>query len=188
MTYTRPPAPPPLTAIETFCNTACLLRDTDDLADHPTAQTWLRAHGHHDLADHLTDDDRHELVLVREAIRSHLADDHTADEARHVLTDRAASTLRPPRWTDHGTARLTIAARRPTTRLIGELLAALATEEIADRRTRLKACRAPDCRWIYYDRSPGDNSVWCSMNTCGARHKMRSYRSRRPNSAPPPQP
>ncbi|APU21050.1 CGNR zinc finger domain-containing protein [Actinoalloteichus sp. GBA129-24] len=182
MAYTRPPAPPPLTTIEAFCNSACLLRDTDAFTDLPNTQAWLREHGHHDVADDLDEDDRRELVTLREAIRHHLADDDTAADASRILSSRAATILNPPQWPDQGPARLTLVAHRPAETMIGELLTALATEEIAGRRTRLKVCRAPDCQWVYYDRSPGDNSVWCSMSTCGARHKMRSYRSRHPDT------
>ncbi|WP_373299583.1 CGNR zinc finger domain-containing protein [Amycolatopsis acidiphila] len=46
------------------------------------------------------------------------------------------------------------------------------------RARRLKPCTAPGCRWLFYDRSPAGNSVWCNMDICGARHKMRAYRSR----------
>jgi predicted RNA-binding Zn ribbon-like protein len=54
-----------------------------------------------------------------------------------------------------------------------------ACDETSASSSTLKVCRADDCRWLYYDRSPGNNSLWCSMNICGARHKTRTYRRRR---------
>ncbi|WP_167536103.1 CGNR zinc finger domain-containing protein [Streptomyces platensis] len=48
--------------------------------------------------------------------------------------------------------------------------------------TRLKACEAHDCRWVFYDRSPAGRSRWCTMAVCGSRAKMRTYRARRAES------
>ncbi|NBE55791.1 CGNR zinc finger domain-containing protein [Streptomyces boluensis] len=44
---------------------------------------------------------------------------------------------------------------------------------------RLKACETHDCLWAYYDRSPASRRRWCSMQVCGARAKMRTYRARK---------
>ena len=44
---------------------------------------------------------------------------------------------------------------------------------------RLKACRNPDCRWAYYDRSHAGRGAWCDMAVCGNRMKNRNLRSRR---------
>jgi hypothetical protein len=43
---------------------------------------------------------------------------------------------------------------------------------------RLKACRNPDCRWAYYDRSHAGRGAWCDMAVCGNRIKNRNLRSR----------
>ncbi len=45
---------------------------------------------------------------------------------------------------------------------------------------RLKMCGAPDCRWVFYDRSKPRTGRWCSMAVCGNRIKAREYRRRRP--------
>jgi predicted RNA-binding Zn ribbon-like protein len=48
---------------------------------------------------------------------------------------------------------------------------------------RLKACRNPDCRWAYYDRSHASRGAWCDMAVCGNRIKNRNLRSRRSTDA-----
>ena len=48
-----------------------------------------------------------------------------------------------------------------------------------DSWPRLKACRNPDCRWAYYDRSHAGRGAWCDMAVCGNRIKNRNLRSRR---------
>ena len=48
---------------------------------------------------------------------------------------------------------------------------------------RVKACRAANCHWAFYDRSRNRSGVWCAMAVCGNRTKVRAYRERVP---PPP--
>jgi predicted RNA-binding Zn ribbon-like protein len=48
---------------------------------------------------------------------------------------------------------------------------------------RVKACRADDCQWAFYDHSRNRSGVWCEMAVCGNRTKVRAYRSRRPGPA-----
>jgi predicted RNA-binding Zn ribbon-like protein len=43
---------------------------------------------------------------------------------------------------------------------------------------RLKACAADNCQWAFYDHSRNHSRVWCSMDVCGNREKVRSYRER----------
>jgi predicted RNA-binding Zn ribbon-like protein len=43
---------------------------------------------------------------------------------------------------------------------------------------RVKACRADDCHWAFYDRSRNRSGVWCDMAVCGNRTKVRAYRTR----------
>jgi predicted RNA-binding Zn ribbon-like protein len=42
---------------------------------------------------------------------------------------------------------------------------------------RLRSCDG--CGWLFLDTSRGGARRWCSMNACGARHKMRRYHERR---------
>ena len=43
---------------------------------------------------------------------------------------------------------------------------------------RVKACRAGDCQWAFYDNSRNRSGVWCDMAVCGNRTKVRAYRAR----------
>lgn len=69
----------------------------------------------------------------------------------------------------------------PAGRLEAGLLGLLLTIRDAQRdRTwqQLKACRNPDCRWAFYDRSHSRAGAWCDMTTCGNRIKNRRLRQR----------
>lgn len=51
----------------------------------------------------------------------------------------------------------------------GELL-------LSERLSQVKEC--PGCGWLFLDTSKNQSRRWCSMNTCGARDKMRRYHKR----------
>lgn len=74
-----------------------------------------------------------------------------------------------------GSASLAAADEGP---LLSRVAAAVAEAVVAGTWTRLKACEAVTCHWAYYDRSPAGRGRWCSMQVCGARAKMRRYRSK----------
>jgi hypothetical protein len=61
---------------------------------------------------------------------------------------------------------------------LGRILADVAVATARGTWARLKICRAEDCLWAYYDHSKSRTSRWCSMQTCGNRHKTRRYRQR----------
>ena len=188
----RADAPGRLAVVESFCNSAVLLRGEDALATTGAATEWLRAA--RPGAGRVDARQRVRLVAVREAVRDFLdtdtdgpdTDTGTAGEGiLALLNAEAAATLAAPHWTPGRPARLRVRARSGAAAFLGEVLASLFTAELTGELTRLRPCRAADCRWVFYDRSRAGNGVWCSMQTCGARHKMRAYRRRRAFSVPP---
>ena len=58
----------------------------------------------------------------------------------------------------------------PIVHSAGELL-------LSEELGKVKEC--PACRWLFLDTSKNQSRRWCSMNTCGARDKMRRYHGRR---------
>lgn len=61
---------------------------------------------------------------------------------------------------------------------IAQLLVPLAAAIGDGSWARVKACRAADCEWAFYDRSRNRSGVWCEMAVCGNRTKVRAYRTR----------
>ena len=47
---------------------------------------------------------------------------------------------------------------------------------LSNELMRVKEC--PGCGWLFLDTSKNQSRRWCSMNTCGARDKMRRYHGR----------
>jgi predicted RNA-binding Zn ribbon-like protein len=175
VTYDRAPAPGELARIEDFCNSARLLYGEDALSGLETARAWLGAHGYAEAAGALDEPARAGLVTTREAVRDLLSGDRSRRTLR-TLNDHARAALGPPRWTSNG---VELTPGNTAASPVTGVLAVLATAALTGADARLKVCVAPDCRWVFYDRSPANRGVWCSMDICGARHKMRAYRDRR---------
>ncbi|ACU97694.1 CGNR zinc finger domain-containing protein [Saccharomonospora viridis] len=171
MPFSRTEAPGELRKLEQLCNSARLLYTEDALITSTSASAWLRANGV-DVGD--LNRKEHELLLkLRETIRDHL----DGQERTAELNKLAKVLLAPPRWSEHGEPVLPPRKTGPFDAYLGECLALVFIGGLTGELDRLKVCRNPDCRWVFYDRSPGQSSVWCSMDLCGARQETR-YRSR----------
>jgi predicted RNA-binding Zn ribbon-like protein len=115
-------------------------------------------------------DDEREPAF-REALRALLADKRDA-EAIAALNAAAGQARLGVRFEPDGEARL------EGDGLVASLLAIIARSQADGTWSRMKACRAEDCRWAFYDRSRNRSRAWCSMSECGNRAKARSYRAR----------
>lgn len=61
---------------------------------------------------------------------------------------------------------------------IGRLLGDVSDLMADGRWGRMKACRADDCRWAFFDGAKNRSRAWCSMESCGNRAKVSAYRER----------
>ncbi len=122
------------------------------------------------------------LVALRESLHDLMAANNGIDLTETSVANwnelvrraRVHPTLGPD-----GTIAMRSLAER-TDGALGALLAAATRAMMDGTFDRLKACRNPDCRWVFYDRSPNSKRAWCetSAASCGSRHKMRAYRAR----------
>jgi len=110
----------------------------------------------HDLRDRIQG-----LALANNGIRT----DAQLEAELVVRVDDEGAVLEPVRDDVHGAL----------AQLVGIVYTAIAD----GTWTRLKACRAESCHWLFYDRSRNHSAVWCSMAVCGNRTKTRAYRARR---------
>ncbi|MDX3594441.1 CGNR zinc finger domain-containing protein [Streptomyces sp. ID03-2B] len=171
----RNPAPAELGLVEEFCNTATHLHGEDDLARPESAARWLGAHGFPALSD---PGDLTSLAEAREIVRAFLVE-RTSSEAVEALNRLVATVAGAPAVRPDGALALRPASGEAVAEVMRPVLEALLFHGLTGRHaTRLKACAAPECRWVFYDRAPSSNGLWCDMDVCGARHKMRAYRAR----------
>lgn len=61
---------------------------------------------------------------------------------------------------------------------LGRVVVAMQTSVADGSWHRLKACRASDCEWAFFDNAKNASRAWCSMSSCGNREKARAYRAR----------
>jgi predicted RNA-binding Zn ribbon-like protein len=164
-------APEPLRLVQKFVNTIDLEHEREWLAG------WLEEQG-------VEPDDEaldHARVL-REAVRELLYANNGFRAEGHPIAvlDETA-----------GAAALTVdfVRRRLVPRATGidgalGLVVATVFTAMADGTwPRLKCCRNHGCRWAFYDYSKNRSARWCSMELCGNRTKMRTYRRRRAAAA-----
>ena len=178
----REPAPGRLRTIEDLCNTANRIRALDTLWELRSAQAWAKRNG---VVRLLRAADVEAIVVARETIRAFLADRGNED-ARANLNRLAAATFGAPAIGTDGELTFAQDPKDAVAALVAPALSALLSEGLSGEGKRLKACAAPDCRWIFFDRSHASNSRWCDMDVCGARHKMRHYRTRKAAAEPSP--
>jgi predicted RNA-binding Zn ribbon-like protein len=168
------PAPMPLLVVQSFVNTWEGDSGADLLGDPIEGPRWLEDTG----LGHGADVDLAQAREIRESIRALLVQNSGGEApgpARlatlRVLAD--ATQLRPA-VRDDGTVDV-----QPTGDGLATLLLIIRDAQRDGSWERLKACRNPDCRWAYYDRSHAGRGAWCDMAVCGNRMKNRSLRSRR---------
>ena len=172
------PAPMPLLVVQSFVNTWEGDSGVDLLADPVAGPRWLREAG----LGRGDDVDLAEVREVRESIRALLVANgggpgaSPADlRALRALAERAR--LRPV-VLDGGEVDLQPAEDDGPSSMAA-LVLIIRDAQRDGSWPRLKACRNPDCRWAYYDRSHAGRGAWCDMAVCGNRIKNRNLRSRR---------
>lgn len=178
------PSPPhALDLVIDYVNTLDIDAGSDALASSSGLSEWLTQRQL--LADPtpvLSEANRADAVRLREALRALLLehngaapDERAATELERVarrgglgvhFTEDAAISLRPAREDFDGA--------------LAALLVPVAHAVSDGSWLRVKACRASDCAWAFYDRSRNRSGTWCDMAVCGNRTKVRAYRERAP--------
>jgi predicted RNA-binding Zn ribbon-like protein len=172
-------APGELAHVQAFVNTLEVDHGAEELADGEALAGWLRSRGLL-RGGSATGAEAAEARRLREAIRALLLEStgvSVRKEAARTL-DRAARRAGVElRFDSAGEARLEPSAAGVEGAL-GRLLAAIGAAMADGSWSRLRACRADDCGWAFYDRSRNRSRQWCSMAVCGNRTKARAYRRR----------
>jgi predicted RNA-binding Zn ribbon-like protein len=161
-------APQPLRLVQQFVNTIDLEHEREWLT------AWLGERGV--VASSESELDR--AREVREAIRELLyANAGHALDADPVVTLNEAA-IRARLVPDFGRREL-VAGAGGLDGALGGVLAVVFAAMADGSWARLKACRNHRCRWAFWDESRNRSAQWCSMQLCGNRTKIRSYRKRR---------
>ncbi|NEA37309.1 CGNR zinc finger domain-containing protein [Streptomyces sp. SID13031] len=182
-----------LALVQDLVNTHAVERDGADLlADHATAQRWLREASRQWAADRglespdstLPESDLQALRELQASVQEMLAippDERAADAAAapSVVTRRAQVQL--------VTDELDRVAMIPVGTGADWLASAVWSEILLAQRTgtwpRVKLCREPGCRSAFYDTSRNGSGVWHNVRTCGNITNLRASRTRKKTPA-----
>ena len=173
-----------------FVNTLDIDEQTDEFASVEGVRSWFVERG---LlapdAPALDESDRERAVRLREALRELMLEhagcvdeEDACAEACEELDHVARAGGLSVHFTRTRATELAPAAEG----LPAALAAILVPVAEGDRDgtwQRVKACRADDCQWAFYDRSRNRSGVWCNMAVCGNREMVRAYRQRLPPRA-----
>ncbi len=160
-------APKPLRLVQLFLNTSNHETERELLETPQGLADWFRANG----------------VPVESAGRTDLRRARRLrDELRQMVeTGKNAASLEEAGRRAKLQLSFSPAQLVPSARGVDGALGTIATavyEAIRDGSwQRLKTCR--NCGWAFWDDSKNRSAVWCSMQLCGSRLKVRRYRSRR---------
>jgi predicted RNA-binding Zn ribbon-like protein len=166
-----------------YVNTLDLDTGTDALATPGGAIEWLTEKGllKADAAD-LDPEQLQQTVSLREALRA-LMLEHNGGPHPPLAAQELQRAARRGELGVHFGADAEVRVGPGADGLPGALAALLVPVVKASSDgtwTRVKACRADDCRWAFYDRSRNHSGTWCDMAICGNRTKVRAYRRRAP--------
>jgi predicted RNA-binding Zn ribbon-like protein len=163
-----------------FVNTLDL-RPYSETLDSPRAlAAWLEERDLLAPGARVTNADLEETKRVREALRDLLA----AQNELEVDVPKAGAEL------DDAICRAKLALRFVDCDMrlepgvagvrgaVGRILAEVSNAMADGTWSRMKACRADDCRWAFLDTAKNRSRAWCSMQSCGNRAKVQAYRER----------
>jgi predicted RNA-binding Zn ribbon-like protein len=183
----KPAAPHQLDLVIDFVNTLDLETGEEALADPAGLAAWLAGRGLLEEGGPVNGGQLASALELREALRASMLANNGAPVVPSAAAQLEAAARRGElsvHFRD-GTARLEPCADG----VDGALAALLApvAEAMSDGDwARVKACRADECHWAFYDFSRNRSGTWCDMAVCGNREKVRAYRERTPPKAAKP--
>ena len=168
-----PPAPGNLALLEGFLNTWSGELGIEDFGTANATEGWLRQFGLWSKNRKLTSDQHKKIILFRQALRVWILDESASDPINASLSDvifRAEVNHGELNFQPEG---------GPFSFLVGSLANVISNSQQNSTWDRFKCCELPSCGWAFYDSTRSRTKRWCSMKTCGSRHKAREYYKRR---------
>jgi predicted RNA-binding Zn ribbon-like protein len=170
-----------LDLVVAFVNTLDVEQGIDEL-EGDGLRAWLDRSGLSEPGLTIGSREREQALELREALRDLMvAHNDGRDNARagQALERVSRAGELGVQFTPDGTPKLATRAQGFDAAL-AQLLVPVVEASADGTWRRVKACRAADCHWAFYDRSRNRSGVWCEMAVCGNRTKVRTYRRRAP--------
>lgn len=171
------PAPDRLVILHGFLNTWSAELDIEDLATVDAADTWLRKAGLWTQRKKISAAEVAQLQRFRKTLRLFVLG-RDSEDAVAAINEFAADIGFT--FTAIDTTEVTF---EPTSnglkQVVGYLLAIVHASIANGTWSRFKCCELETCGWAFYDTTKNRSGRWCSMKTCGSRHKAREYLKRK---------
>ena len=169
-----PAAPGTLVLLEGFLNTWSGELDIDDLHTVKSAEAWLRSVPLWTGSKKLTSEQHQKIVKFRSDLRSWILDKGNTQPPNEL----AAEISFRAEFRSEGDVRF-LPADVGYDGVIGMLIKVISESQQNGTWDRFKCCDLPTCGWAYFDSTRSRTKRWCSMKTCGSRHKAREYYKRK---------
>ena len=172
--------PPHVALLRDFVNTRELDEGSDELATPAQLASWL---SEHELGKvRVGDAGAQRAMALREALRRLLLANTGVGVAAPedwALVEEAARRGRVVLRHDEDAGLVPAPTAAGLDGALGRVAVAVALATQDGSWQRLKACRADDCHWAFFDTARNHSRQWCSMSVCGNREKVRAFRARR---------
>jgi CGNR zinc finger len=169
-----PPAPGKLVLLEGFLNTWSGEMGIDDFKTTRSTEEWLRSIDLWRDPKKITTEQTQKIIKFRSELRSWILD----KEHLQPLDMLASEISFHAEFNPEGEVRF-----HPTGnayhKVLGTLIEVIAESQKNGTWDRFKCCALPTCGWAFYDSTRSRTKRWCSMKTCGSRHKSRKYYKRK---------
>jgi predicted RNA-binding Zn ribbon-like protein len=179
----RQDAPGGLELVRAFVNTLDIEEGAEALDSPPALTGWLVEHTLLPPGDGAARPaELRRARELRESLRALLLEHAGHDEgdaAKAVATlDHAARRAKLRAGFGPGGEPILVAEANGIDGALGRLLAVVHAAQADGSWLRLKACPEETCRWAFYDHTKNRSGRWCTMQECGNRAKVRTYRER----------
>ncbi|HEY4427304.1 MAG TPA: CGNR zinc finger domain-containing protein [Solirubrobacteraceae bacterium] len=174
-------APHGLELVIDFVNTLDVETAADSIAHPAELGAWLAERGLLVERAAISPGEHAAALRLREALRDLMLANNERDGDVGPAWSELERTARDGELAVHftGAGAVSVAPRAGGVEgALSKLLVPVAAGLADGSWARVKACRAVQCEWAFYDRSRNRSGVWCDMAVCGNRTKVRAYRSR----------
>jgi predicted RNA-binding Zn ribbon-like protein len=174
------PAPGDLELVRAFVNTRDIEEHVEELGNADQLHRWLVGRDLLAPDEAAGEADLRRAQRLREALRGVLLANNgePLDPSAAAELDAAARQSRLGAHFDAEAHGVLWPDAHGVDGALGRLLAVVYAAMADGSWVRLKACRNPDCSWIFYDATKNRSGAWCEMGLCGNRMKARTYRAR----------
>jgi hypothetical protein len=177
---TTPAAPAGLEVVQRFLNLHDHVQGLE--GDRPPSPRMVRdfllERGLLGAEARYTDEDHAKALAVFLALHARLrAEDLGEPTTEHDRTLETAAARASLRVRFDGEPGLEPAAEGIDAAL-GRLLTVVFLTELDGSWAHMKECASDTCTAVFYDRSKNGSGKWCSMRSCGNKHKVRAWRVR----------